>query len=60
MQKQHINKDVNGFRPEKAKQLEKSIKDAEKNSKTFTSVKQLIDDLSYSNPKCKQKNFQKV
>lgn len=60
MQKRYIKKDINGFRPEKARQLEESIKDAEKNSKTFTSAKQLINNLSYSDSRYKQKNFKKV
>ena len=31
-------RDVNGFRPHKARELKKAIKDAEKSKKTYTSV----------------------
>lgn len=38
-------RDVNGFSPAKAKELEESIKSAEASKKTFKNAKSLMDDI---------------
>ena len=38
-------RDVNGFSPTKAKELEESIKSAKASKKTFKSAKSLLDDI---------------
>ncbi|MFH1326488.1 MAG: type II toxin-antitoxin system RelB/DinJ family antitoxin [Candidatus Falkowbacteria bacterium] len=38
-------RDVNGFRPHKARELKEAIKDAENSKKTYTSVDELMAEL---------------